>query len=171
MASRSNVYPCSSSMSQLICHALTLLYSWLHILIFTLNSHTFILHWNQLFNTNVPTQHELYTCTFCCSVTQCTSPFHTVVILLNYTTVLSFSLKYTGWVDVYSIFYLWMQTHTHLGKYSLHKAAPPACRGRLPDRLTCVLWQTECPADSTECSGMYNPSYAVLLLWKPIRLA
>ena len=104
MASRSNVYPCSSSMSQLICHALTLLYSWLHILIFTLNSHTFILHWNQLFNTNVPTQHELYTCTFCCSVTQCTSPFHTVVILLNYTTVLSFSLKYTGWVDVYSIF-------------------------------------------------------------------
>lgn len=61
MASQSNVYPCSYSVSRLICHALTSLYFWLLILIFTSNVLTFILLWKHLFNANAPNQRELCT--------------------------------------------------------------------------------------------------------------
>lgn len=53
--------PRASLMSRLICPALTSLDSERHILIFTPKTHTFILHWNQLFNANFPRQRELCT--------------------------------------------------------------------------------------------------------------
>lgn len=170
MASQSNVYPCSSSLSQLICHALTSLYSSLHILIFTPNTHTFVLRWNQLFNSNVPGRHEL--CTHSSSSLLCP----TIHLPISRRGFLSFKkwlcnspflFKMQWLCEQWRYFHPWMQTNANLGVCRIYKAY---C-GRLPDRLTCVLWQTECPADSTECSRMYNPWYAVLLHWKPIRLA
>lgn len=180
MASQSNVYPCSSSVSWLICHALTSLYSWLHILIFTLTLNTFILHWKHLSNANVPSQHEL--CTHTSSLLCPTNFTYTPIPLSEY---LSFQIgvqSSTSLLNAVAVrnkkqyFHPLMQTHLNLGKWShihsvMYKTPPLSPPGRLPDRLTCVPWQTECPADSPECSRMYNPSYAVLLLWMPIRLA
>ncbi len=112
MASQSNVYPCSSSMSQLICHALTSLYPSLHFLIFIPNTHTFVLCRNQLFNSNVSGQHE-----FCAlplsSVQRNTCPFHTIILYLskNDCVNLHFSLKCRDCVNTMTVFfYLWKQT-------------------------------------------------------------
>lgn len=168
MASQSNVYPCSYSVSRLICHALTSLYFWLLILIFTSNVLTFILLWKHLFNANAPNQRELCTHSsfLLCPTNLTYLAFSQCIFVLSNCYVLIYvHLKCHGCVKQKQYFHPLIQTHFILGMLlAFHDASPLNHRGRLRDRPTCVVSQTECPADSTECSRMYKPSYAVLLL-------